>query len=279
MLVFEKVDELQSYLQNCKQQLIGFVPTMGALHEGHLSLIQASKSKTDITVCSIFVNPIQFNKKEDLDNYPRNKETDLQLLKNSHCDVVFIPSVEEMYPTQHFKEYDFGKIGEVMEGEHRPGHFNGVGNVIERFFEIIQPDFAFFGEKDFQQLAIVKELARQLKSKTQIIGCPIYREKNGLAMSSRNERLSIEERLNAKIIYDSLLNIKHEFKSYSVEEVKNHFKITVNQQHPFIVEYIEIADGNTLQSINNWNESDYCVAFTAVNVGNVRLIDNMTIFN
>lgn len=279
MLVFEKVDELQSYLQNCKQQLIGFVPTMGALHEGHLSLIQASKNKTDITVCSIFVNPIQFNKKEDLDNYPRNTETDLQLLKNSHCDVVFIPRVEEMYPNQQFKEYDFGKIGEVMEGEHRPGHFNGVGNVIERFFEIIQPDFAFFGEKDFQQLAIVKELARQLKSKTQIIGCPIYREKNGLAMSSRNERLSIEERQNAKIIYESLSQIKHEFKSHSVEEAKNHFKITVNQQHPFKVEYIEIADGNTLQSINHWNESDYCVAFTAVNVGNVRLIDNMTIFN
>lgn len=279
MLVFEKVNDLQSYLKNNTGKSIGFVPTMGALHNGHLSLIKASQQKSDITVCSIFVNPIQFNKKEDLDNYPRHVEVDINKLKGVGCDVVFIPSVDDMYPTQQFKHYEFGKLGDVMEGEHRPGHFNGVGNVIERFFEIIQPDYAFFGEKDFQQLAIVKELTRQLNIKTQIIGCPIYREQNGLAMSSRNERLSKEEREEAKVIFEGLSEIKQKVKKISISEAKKHFATKINNHQKFSLEYFEIADGNTLSPVKDWAESSYCVAFTAVNVGNVRLIDNMTIFN
>ena len=204
MLVFSQIVALQSFLKESAGKTIGFVPTMGALHQGHLSLIKASQDQSDITICSIFVNPIQFNKKEDLEGYPRHTEEDLEMLKSVNCEVVFVPSIEEMYPSAHQKQFDFGKLGEVMEGEHRPGHFNGVAIVIERFFNIIHPQFAFFGEKDFQQLAIIKELAKQLNSSTKIMGCPIFREENGVAMSSRNERLSNEERAQAKVIFESL---------------------------------------------------------------------------
>lgn len=279
MLIFESVSSLQQYLQENANKSIGFVPTMGALHNGHLSLIDASQKKCDLTVCSIFVNPTQFNKKEDLEKYPRNVEQDLRLLEQQRCDVVFLPTVEEMYDDYTFKEFDFGALGNVMEGEHRPGHFNGVANVIQRFFEIINPTYAFFGEKDFQQLAIVKALVNQLDSPTKIIGCPILREKTGLAMSSRNERLSKEERDEAKIIFELLSNIKLNYSRGSVEEMKTYFANNLAKSNKFQLEYFDIADGNTLQPLSDWSQSDYCVAFTAVNMGNVRLIDNITIFN
>jgi len=279
MLIFDKIESLQLFLKKSKGKTIGFVPTMGALHEGHLSLIQASKEKTDITICSVFVNPAQFNKVEDLEKYPRNIEKDVGMLEQKGCDLLFFPTVDEMYPVPPTKQYDFGDLGVVMEGKHRPGHFNGVGLVIERFFEIIHPDYAFFGEKDFQQLAVIRELVRQLNSSTVIVGCPIYREKSGLAMSSRNERLSEKEKEDAQAIFKALEHVKKKSTNSTIAELKQYFFNTLNQYQNFEVEYFSVADGNTLQPITNWGESDYCVAFTAVNVGSVRLIDNMTIFS
>ncbi len=279
MLVFESVSALQQYLQENKSKSVGFVPTMGALHKGHLSLIDASLEKCDLTICSIFVNPAQFNKKEDLVKYPRNVEKDMKMLEQNNCDIVFLPSVEEMYDDYEFQEFDFGILGEVMEGEHRPGHFNGVANVIKRFFEIMNPTYAFFGEKDFQQLAVVKALAKKINSSTIVVGCPIYREETGLAMSSRNERLSVDEKEEAKIIYKLLSEVKQKQTELTVDEAKNLFIQTLNNDERFDLEYFDLADGHTLQSISDWNQSDYCIAFTAVNMSNVRLIDNMTIFN
>ncbi|MCB9361736.1 MAG: pantoate--beta-alanine ligase [Flavobacteriales bacterium] len=279
MLIFESVSALQQHLQENSNKSIGFVPTMGALHKGHLSLIDASQQKCELTVCSIFVNPTQFNKQEDLEKYPRNIEQDLKLLEQKKCDVVFLPTVEEMYDNYTFQEFDFGSLGNVMEGEHRPGHFNGVANVIQRFFEIINPTYAFFGEKDFQQLAIVKALVKQISSPTKIIGCPILREETGLAMSSRNERLNSSDRNEAQLIYKLLSDVKQKYLTCSVADMKNYFAENLTKTKKFELEYFDIADGNTLQPIADWSQSNYCVAFTAVNVGNVRLIDNITIFN
>ena len=277
MKIIKTISEITQFLQQVKQQSIGFVPTMGALHAGHLSLIQMSKTKTDITICSIFINPIQFNKKEDLDNYPRTLDADIQKLEKENCDVLFLPNVSEMYPTNKLNTYNFGAIATVMEGAFRPGHFDGVANVIQRFFEIIKPTYAFFGEKDFQQLAVVKELTKQLNLSVKIVGCPIYREPGGLAMSSRNERLSPIERTQASIIYKTLQKIKNEYSAYTSQQAKEKFNSAMRQAG-FVPEYIEFADGNTLQPIENWNETSNCFAFVAVNVGNVRLIDNLSIF-
>ena len=296
MLIYKSVNELQQFLTENKHlpdgkagKIIGFVPTMGALHRGHLSLIQASQQKADVTICSIFVNPIQFNKQEDLDNYPRNVETDVLKLESVNCEVLFLPSVEEMYPNerkgqgtrdkgQKYKSFEFGSLAEVMEGEHRPGHFNGVANVIERFFEIIRPNYAFFGEKDFQQLAIVKALTKQLALKTEIVGCPILREDSGLAMSSRNERLSTTQKKDAAIIFEALSFIKKNYLKNNIAAHKSYFAETISEKN-IKLEYIEFADGNTLQPVNNWNETNYCVVFIAVHVGKVRLIDNVTIYS
>lgn len=277
MLIFKRVDDLTSFLKENESNTLGFVPTMGALHQGHLSLITASKQQCDLTVCSIFVNPIQFNKQEDLDNYPRNVEADIQKLESINCDVLFLPSVEEMYPTKSYKSFQFGALAEVMEGEHRPGHFNGVANVIERFFDIIKPDFAFFGEKDFQQLAIVKELTKQLKLPVKVVGCSIMRDPSGLAMSSRNERLTHEQRKDAAIIFEALCFIKENYSKYSIDEHKLYFKQKIEAKN-IVLEYIDFADGNTLQLIRKWTDTQYCVVFVAVHLGNVRLIDNLTIF-
>ncbi len=277
MLIYKTVKELTQFLHDKKQKTIGFVPTMGALHQGHLSLIQLSKQKAEITVCSIFVNPIQFNKQEDLDNYPRNVNVDIEKLESVACDVLFLPSVDEMYPSKTYKSFDFGSLAEVMEGEHRSGHFNGVANVIQRFFNIIKPQFAFFGEKDFQQVAIVKALNKQLKLPIEIIGCPILREKSGLAMSSRNERLTPQQKQDAAVIFEALSYIKSNYLKHSIEEHKAYFAKTIAAKN-IELEYIDFADGNTLQLIKNWNETTYAVVFIAVHVGKVRLIDNVTIF-
>ncbi|MDG1477811.1 MAG: pantoate--beta-alanine ligase [Vicingaceae bacterium] len=278
MQIFYTVKEIQNYLSQHATKSVGFVATMGALHQAHISLIDISKEENELTICSIFVNPKQFNKKEDLEKYPRNTPADLEKLKTGGCDVVFIPSVTEMYPQKVEKNFDFGTLSEVMEAEHRPGHFNGVAIVIERFFEILKPTRAYFGEKDYQQLAVIKALAKQINSPTKIVGCPIFREENGLAMSSRNERLSSVEKEQASIISKALKYVC-EHKHKSVSELKSHFLKEMSEHKNFDPEYFEIADELTLEPIINWGHADKYIAFTAVNVSGVRLIDNMTIIN
>ncbi len=279
MQIFKTVKEVQEYLTKFNTKSIGFVATMGALHEAHFSLIERSKEENDITVCSIFVNPKQFNKKEDLIKYPRNVDADLDGLRKVGCDIAFVPSVEEMYPAKVQKEFDFGLLSEVMEGEHRPGHFNGVAIVIERFFEILNPTRAYFGEKDYQQLAVIKSLVEKLNSSVKIVGCPIFREKNGLAMSSRNERLSTEEKELAGEISKALKFVSTNRDTHTISELKNWFSNKMNEHELFDLEYFEIADEASLKPINNWLGSEKQIAFTAVNLNGVRLIDNMTIIN
>lgn len=283
MLIFKTVVELQQFLFSCTNITIGFVPTMGALHQGHLSLMAKAIEENDLMVCSIFVNPTQFNNKEDLEKYPRHTDKDLTLIQNAFPDdaklVIFLPDVKEIYPNKIEKSYDFGNLSLVMEAQHRPGHFDGVGMVLERFFDVVQPTRAYFGEKDFQQLAVVRNLVKQLKLPVQIIGCPIVREANGLAMSSRNERLTTEQKEQAANIYRFLQDAKQQSKTLSVEEVKNNFVEAIKNTPSLQLEYLEIADGNTLTPITNWEETTYSVAFVAVFVGNVRLIDNVTLYS
>ncbi len=278
MQVFETVKEVQGYLDNQKTKTTGFVATMGALHQAHISLVDISKDENDLTICSIFVNPKQFNKKEDLVKYPRNAAADLEMLRVAKCDAVFIPSVEEMYPQKVEKEFHFGGLSDVMEAEHRPGHFNGVGIVIERFFEILNPTNAYFGEKDYQQLAVIKSLAKQINSPVNIIGCPIFRAENGLAMSSRNERLTAQEQEEASAISTALKYVC-EHKNIPVKALKTYFLNEMEQHKSFETEYFEIADEATLQPVTEWGSAEKYIAFTAVNVRGVRLIDNMTIIN
>ena len=278
MLVFYTVKQIKDYLLDNTSKSVGFVATMGALHQAHISLIDISKEQNDLTISSIFVNPKQFNKKEDLVNYPRNTEVDLKKLKAADCDVVFIPSVEEMYPKKVDKEFYFDTLSEVMEAEHRPGHFNGVAIVIERFFEILSPTNAYFGEKDYQQLAVIKALAKQINSPVKVVGCPIFRELSGLAMSSRNERLSEAQKNQAALISDALkYTCTH--KDLPVFELRNYFLSKMRKHDNFEVEYFEIADETTLQPIVEWGNADKYIVFTAVNVSGVRLIDNMIIIN
>ena len=278
MLVFYTVKEIKDYLFEHSAKSVGFVATMGALHQAHISLAEISKKENDLTICSIFVNPKQFNKKEDLVKYPRNNEADLKKLKAADCDVVFIPSVEEVYPEKVEKEFYFETLSEVMEAEHRPGHFNGVAIVIERFFEILTPTRAYFGEKDYQQLAVIKALVKQINSPVKVVGCQIFREANGLAMSSRNERLSDIEKEQASLISRTLKYIC-EHNNLSVLELKNHFLLELSCYDNFEIEYFEIAEETTLQPITEWGSAEKYIAFTAINIGGVRLIDNMTIIN
>ncbi len=279
MQVFKTVEKIQSYLNNARHKDVGFVATMGALHQGHLSLIALSKNQNDLTICSIFVNPKQFNKKEDLIKYPRKIDSDLKKLEEVNCDVVFIPNEAEMYPNKVEKNFHFGPLSEIMEGKHRPGHFNGVAIVIDRFFEILTPTRAYFGEKDYQQLAVIRALVKDSKSEVEIVGCPIYRENNGLAMSSRNERLSEGEKEIAGKISKALAFISHHKKTYSILELKKYFWDTISKEKLLEIEYFEIVDKKTMKVLKNWEEGENFLAFTAVNLGDVRLIDNMTIIN
>ncbi|MGB0881535.1 MAG: pantoate--beta-alanine ligase [Vicingaceae bacterium] len=278
MQVFYTVKEIQEFLAHQTSKSVGFVPTMGALHQAHISLVDISKKENELTIASIFVNPKQFNKQEDLVKYPRNEAADLEKLKAANCDVVFIPSVEEMYPQKIEKDFYFGVLSDVMEAEHRPGHFNGVAIVIERFFEILNPTNAYFGEKDYQQLAVVKALVKQINSPVKVVGCPILRESNGLAMSSRNERLTNDEKEQASTISNALKYVCSH-KEISVKALKQFFFAEMSKHANFKIEYFEIADETDLKPINSWGSAQKYIAFTAVNVSGVRLIDNMTIIN
>ena len=260
-----------------KNQSIGFVPTMGALHLGHLSLIRQSKCKTDVTICSIFVNPTQFNDSNDFEKYPIKTQEDIKLLQTESCDIVFIPSTAEIYPQKDEQIYDLGGIDRLLEGKFRPGHFNGVASVVKRLFEIVSPDKAFFGEKDFQQLLIIKELTKNYFIPVEIIGCPIMREADGLAMSSRNMRLSDANRKVASNINKILLLIKDSYPKKTLAQAMNEGLNKILEFPEFKLDYIEIVDRRTLGAVTNWSDSNELIVCIAIFIGEVRLIDNMFI--
>ncbi len=278
MRIIEKAKQLQETIDTLKAsgKKVGFVPTMGALHLGHISLINQAKKDVDVVVISIFVNPTQFNNPDDLKRYPRTLEKDLELLKAAHCDIVFYPTVDEIYPKPDSRIFDFGNLDKCMEGKFRPNHFNGVAQVVSRLFDLVPADNGYFGEKDFQQLAIVRQMARMLNYPINIIGCPIIREVDGLAMSSRNMLLTPEHRKIVPIIAQSLFESSNFAKSKSVSDTIKFVVDTIQNDTDLKVEYFEICDGNTLISINNWNETTYAVGCIAVYAGKIRLIDNIT---
>lgn len=278
MNLTDTVKSLQSQiaLLRTEGKSIGFVPTMGALHEGHLSLVSRCLSDNDVCVVSIFVNPTQFNDKEDLKKYPRNIEQDIQLLSTlSDNIIVFNPSEKEVYPEPDTRQFDFGMIDKVMEGKFRPGHFNGVAQVVSRLFDIVKPDRAYFGEKDFQQLAVIRDMVKQLDLPVEIVPMPIVREDSGLARSSRNERLSPKQREIAANISKSLFKSREEKDEKSVKEITDKVISEINSFDELEVEYFEIVDGYSLQPVSDWNDSGYTVGCIAVFCGPVRLIDNI----
>lgn len=278
MFLFKKVSDLQSFTANwhLPDRKIGFVPTMGALHDGHLSLVRESLKETDCTVCSIFVNPTQFNDPADLEKYPRTPEKDIELLINSGCHVLFMPDVREIYPPgqMHVPDFDFRQLDKRMEGAYRPGHFAGVAQVVWRLLDIVQPHYLFMGQKDFQQAAIVQAMLNQMHSKINLVVCPTMREADGLAMSSRNVRLTEKQRTIAPLIYQTLQEAKKKINSHLPAQIASDAlrQLTVPGMEP---EYFEIIDGNTLDSVGLFENSDYVVACTAVRVGAVRLLDNL----
>lgn len=281
MKVFVSQSELSEYLSpmNTSKSTIGFVPTMGALHQGHLSLLKEALQNNDIAIISIFVNPTQFNNPEDLKKYPRTLEADLEKIKTiSDKIIIYAPSVEDVYEGKTVSvQFDFDGLEHQMEGKFRVGHFDGVGTIVKQLFEIIKPTNAYFGEKDFQQLQIVKKLVSKYNIPVNIIGCPIYREKNGLAMSSRNERLLFSEREEAAIIYKTLLKAKELFATKSAHEVTKWVTIQFEKWEGFELEYFEIADEEQLLSCNRKNKSKKYRAFIAVFVNNIRLIDTISL--
>ncbi|MEI8202753.1 MAG: pantoate--beta-alanine ligase [Bacteroidota bacterium] len=281
MEIFSEIKPLKARLSELRIQgkSIGFVPTMGALHPGHISLIERSANENDVTVCSIFVNPTQFNNPNDLLKYPRTPEIDLNLLQSNQCDIVFLPENEEMYPKdKEFTKYHFGDLENVMEGKFRPGHFKGVAVVVNRFFEIVQPHKAYFGLKDFQQLAIVKDLVKQTQSKIEIIECPIIRESDGLAMSSRNVGLSVDQRQAAPFIYNTLLQAKTKASLMTVEELKDWVVSQINQNALMKIEYFEVVSPITLLPVDDKNKHEGAIGCIALWMDDIRLIDNIILF-
>ena len=275
MIVVETIKDLKQELAKYNSKNIGFVPTMGALHSGHISLVERCVEENDVCVVSVFVNPTQFNDKADLERYPRTEEADKKLLEAAGCDIVFMPGVEEMYPEEDTRVFNFGNIETVMEGKYRPGHFNGVAQIVSKLFDAVEPTRSYFGEKDFQQVAIIRDMVRQLNLPVEIIACPIIREESGLARSSRNELLSAEERKKAALISQVLSKSVNFAKEMSVDEVKNWVIDQFKTDEVFRMDYYDIVDGNSLQSVSSWKESDYIVGCIAVYCGKIRLIDNI----
>ena len=275
MKQFSKIEDLKFALSGIRSQTVGFVPTMGALHQGHLSLIQKAKELSDFVVVSIFVNPTQFNDPEDFQKYPKVIDKDLDLLSREGVDFVFIPSESEIYPQKDNRKFDFGLLENVMEGKHRPGHFNGVAQIVSRLFSIVEPDVAIFGEKDFQQLAIIKNMTQQLGLKTKIIGSDIIRENDGLAMSSRNLRLPEVEREHAALISQVLRTSTTKIDYLSVGELTKWVIETINADDFLNVEYFQIVDQETLQPVTAWQDNCDKIGCIAVFCDEVRLIDNI----
>lgn len=282
MQIFRQKELLQNHLNQTseKGKSIGFVPTMGALHEGHFSLVRKSLSENDLTVVSIFVNPTQFDNPQDLEKYPNTLAQDLASLADLGCDVVFTPTSEDIYGNQAVAEsFDFGGIEKQMEGAFRPGHFDGVGTIVKYLFAIVQPTKAYFGEKDFQQLQIVKKLVAIENLDIQVVGCPILREENGLAMSSRNQRLTAVERQAAGIIYQTLTRAKEKYKALSILQLQTWVQAEFEQHGLLALEYFTIAEEESLQKVTSKDQAQAPRAFIAAYFGDVRLIDNMALYN
>jgi pantoate--beta-alanine ligase len=281
MLIFETQLALIEHLKvnSDSNTTIGFVPTMGALHNGHLSLIEKSLHNNKLTIVSIFVNPTQFNNPEDLEKYPRNLESDIVKIKTiSDNVIIYAPSVEDIYEgNTTSKPFNFDGLENLMEGKFRPGHFEGVGTIVKRLFEIVKPTNAYFGEKDFQQLQIIKKLVEKENFPITIVGCPIFREENGLAMSSRNERLSPNDRNSAAIIYKTLLEVKHRFSTEPLSEIAIWVNQVFENQPNFKLDYFEIANETTLITSETKNSNQKHRAFLAVFVNNIRLIDTISL--
>lgn len=280
MKIISGVGKLRQQIRVSQLNPLGFVPTMGALHQGHISLVRNAVEQCPAVIVSIYVNPTQFNDKEDLRNYPRPVEKDLMLLGNvlREDDIVFMPDDSEMYPAEDKRVFSFGSLGKVMEALHRPGHFNGVAQVVSRFFDIIDPDLAFFGQKDFQQVAVVKQLVKQLKYKVRIIVNPVIREEDGLAMSSRNILLTPADRKNAPFIFKTISEASEMIKGSDIAEIKDYVFKTIEEKTGFMVEYFEVADDIKLTLVNSkkqMKKNRRYYGCIAVRAGKVRLIDNI----
>lgn len=279
MKVAKTIPELEAILNPHKLQnsTVGFVPTMGALHQGHLSLISQSKIENNVTVCSIFINPKQFNEAKDYENYPIDTENDIKQLEDVNCDVVFIPSVDEIYSSVYSGDIkvELNGLAITMEGEHRPGHFDGVVAVVHRLFDIVKPTVAYFGQKDYQQFMIIQKMSRLLHPNVKIIMCPTIREQDGLAMSSRNRLLSSINRQKAPILHQILTNAQNKYAHLEPYEIKQELVKELNKHKEFTMDYIEIANKDTLEPLNYWEENSEAQIFIASFIGGVRLIDNI----
>lgn len=278
MQIFERVADLQQYLQARPKRSIGFVPTMGALHSGHLALVERAAAENHCVVVSIFVNPTQFNNPEDLQHYPRHPEEDLKLLAGKGVTAAFMPSTAEIYPAGvHSEKPDLGGLDEIMEGRHRPGHFQGVATVVVRFFEIVQPTRAYFGEKDFQQLVIIRQVVRARELPVEVVGHPTQRSREGLALSSRNQLLSAEDRQRALLIYRCLQWARQQAGRVTPAEIRTEISERFADS-PLELEYVEIADTETLKPLEDWQEANHARIFISAWISGVRLIDNESLF-
>ncbi|MCX2740500.1 pantoate--beta-alanine ligase [Pontibacter anaerobius] len=279
MEVIERVSTIRDHMKalRCSGKRIGFVPTMGALHEGHLQLLRASAQENDVTVCSIFVNPTQFNNPEDYKLYPRTMEKDIELLKSVGCDVLFAPQAEEVYVQQSLLQFSFGPLEAVMEGEHRPGHFNGVATVVSKLFHFVQPHRAYFGQKDLQQVAIVKQLVQALNFDVEVVRYPTIREEDGLAMSSRNKRLDQKQRQTATILHRALQLAKDQLGQKPVYTIKVTVEAFLAGEDQVELEYFEIVEPDTLQPLAEVQPGQEVALCIAAFVGSVRLIDNLLV--
>ena len=277
MKVVNTVAELNAALAPLKREGIGFVPTMGALHAGHRSLVERARRENDTVVVSVFVNPTQFNDKNDLKNYPRTPEADCAILEAAGADIVFMPTVEVIYPEPDTRQFDFGMVDKVMEGATRPGHFNGVAQVVSRLFALVNPARAYFGEKDFQQIAVIKAMVEQLAIDIEIVECAIVRGEDGLALSSRNELLTPEHRAAAPHIYATISQCAAKMESMSPEELTNWVVSTIDENPLLKTIYFEAVDARTMQRVEKWSDSERIQGCCAVQAGNIRLIDNIRI--
>lgn len=277
MIVVNRVSELNAALANLEKQGVGFVPTMGALHAGHRSLVERARRENDTVVVSVFVNPTQFNDKNDLKNYPRTPEADCAILEAAGADIVFMPTVEDIYPEPDTREFDFGLVDKVMEGATRPGHFNGVAQVVSRLFDIVKPERAYFGEKDFQQIAVIKAMVEQLNIDVNIVECPIVRAEDGLALSSRNELLTPEHRQAAPHIYATIKQCAEKMTTMTPQELTEWVISTIDSNPLLKTIYFEAVDARTMQKVESWEDSERIQGCCAIQAGEIRLIDNIKI--